>query len=175
MRKALLTASIILAFSIPAQAKSSYHYYKRHLTHHYSHYLTWRHFRHQHFARRYSPIRNSSLPGPCWAAARQGGPCGCWAGHVLLGTTSHSWHGINLWLANDWLKFPHVSPGSATAAVWPGRHVAPVVPGSYSNGTVVVRDSWSTHRVRTAGLVFVQSPGASKRGGANHLPGGSPL
>ena len=90
-------------------------------------------------------------PGPCRVAASMGGPCGCWAAHVLLDRLDHVWHGINLWLANDWLRFPHVAAAPGTAAVWPGRHVAPVIAVN-GDRTVTVRDSWATHKVRMAGL-----------------------
>ncbi len=164
MKQTIFSVLIVLTFSIPAQAKGYYHYYKHkyhHLTHHYSHYLTQRHFRHhRHTHRRHIQIaRHSSLPGPCRVAASMGGPCGCWAAHILLGRLDHVWRGYNLWLANDWLRFPHVAPEVATAVVWPGRHVAPVVPGTYRKGTIMVRDSWATHPVRTAGLVFVDPLG----------------
>jgi hypothetical protein len=85
-----------------------------------------------------------------------GGPCGCWAAHHLLGIDAHVWRGINLWLANDWLRFPHVEPAPGTAAVWPHRHVAPVV--AVANGRVQVHDSWATHWVSTRKLTFVQPP-----------------
>jgi hypothetical protein len=39
-------------------------------------------------------------------------------------------------------------------AVWPGRHVAPVVANN-GDGTITVAVSWAKHRVRVAGLVFV--------------------
>jgi hypothetical protein len=172
MRVLLLSATIIFSMTLPTQAKSYYH---RHYTHYqkqhssYGRYLARRHWQHlnrrwahrirQHYSRTHIVSRNrETLPGPCHTAAAMGGPCGCWTAHVLLDRVDHVWHGINLWLANDWLKFPHVPPEQATAVVWPGRHVAPIVPGSYSNGTVTVRDYWGTHRTRTAGLVFVRSP-----------------
>lgn len=98
-----------------------------------------------------------ALPAPCRQAARMGGPCGCFAASVLLGTTEHVARGINLWLANAWLSFPHVAPGAANAVVWPGRHVAPVVPGSFDGRSVVVNDSWGTHTVSARGLVFVRA------------------
>ena len=91
-----------------------------------------------------------------------GGPCGCWASYVLLGRLDHVWRGINMWLANDWLRFPHVAAAPGTAAVWPHRHVAPVVAVNH-DGTVTVHDSWATHRVRMAGLVFVQPPTQRRR------------
>jgi len=146
--------------------------------HYFGRYLAARHWRH--LNRRYAhrvkrlavhharptnrPLaaRPSQLPGPCRTAAAMGGPCGCWAAYTLLGRLDHVWRGINLWLANDWLRFPHVEPAAGTAAVWPGRHVAPVVAVN-RDGTVTIRDSWATHRVRMAGLVFVQPPTERRR------------
>lgn len=167
MRRLLLAAALVV-FSAPVQAKGYHYKYRHHLTHHYGHYLAQRHLRHHYshrvrYVRRYFRVSGGSLPGPCRVAASMGGPCGCWAAYVLLGKLDHVWRGYNLWLANDWLRFPHVTFAAATAVVWPGRHVAPVVPGSYSNGTIMVRDSWATHRVRTAGLVPVQPPGTGVR------------
>lgn len=166
MKKLVLgaIASILLLGCAPAEAAYRHHY-KRHVTtHRFAHYLTHRHYRvhHRYAGRHYARANHDSgaKPSCFYTAASMGGPCGCWAGATILGVTAHVWHGINLWLANDWLRFPHVSPDQATAAVWPHRHVAPVVPGTYRNGTIMVRDSWATHRVRTAGLVFVQTPGA---------------
>lgn len=184
MKRTFLSALVILICSVPAQAKGYYHY-KRHLTHHYSHYLTQRHFRYnrlvqyhrrRHYIHRYAQTSSrSSLPGPCRVAASMGGPCGCWAAYILLGRLDHVWHGINLWLANDWLRFPKVPPEQATAVVWPGRHVAPIVPGTYQKGSVVVRDSWATHRVRTAGLVFVSPYPSQRRRGTYKVAGAWPL
>jgi hypothetical protein len=78
-----------------------------------------------------------------------GGPCGCYASEVVFG------HSVrNLWLADAWLKFPRTSPHAGAVAVWPGRHVARVLAANH-DGTVTVDDSWATHRVRMAGLVFV--------------------
>lgn len=130
------------------------HYVKRqrwshHLRHHYRHVNV-------------GAYRSASLPGPCRVAASMGGPCGCWAAYTLLGRLDHVWHGMNLWLADDWLKFPRTAPAPGTAAVWPHRHVAPVLAVNH-DGTVTVRDSWATHRVRIAGLVFVQPPENNKR------------
>jgi hypothetical protein len=93
-----------------------------------------------------------TLSAECQTARRLGGPCGCFASeHFGL---PRGYHGMNLWLANDWLNFPHVSPAPGTAAVWPGRHVAPVV-GVNGDGTVTVSDPIGTRRVRSTGLVFV--------------------
>jgi hypothetical protein len=185
---ATLAVGCTIALSAATPAKAHAHlqrwYHNGYFQHHqFGRYLVQRHIRisrrlnHRHWAHRLDrPDRfllsrkrhqtaaltvsgeRAVLPQPCRVAASMGGPCGCWAAYVLLGRLDHVWHGINLWLANDWLRFPRAEPSLAAAVVWPGRHVAPIVPGSYRNGTVVVRDSWATHRVRTAGLVFVQPP-----------------
>ena len=98
-----------------------------------------------HAAHRYA----GNLPSPCYEAARKGGPCGCWASIHFFG------HSVReLWLARNWLRFPRTVAHAGAAAVWPGRHVAPVV-GVPRPGYVTVADSWQTHDVRTAGLVFV--------------------
>jgi hypothetical protein len=169
MRKFALAAatavSLIAAATSAAEARH-HHYYARHYANHqhYGRYLATRHWRYAHrthLRRHYSAhVGRSALPGPCRVAASMGGPCGCWADHVLgvSGSLSHVWKGINLWLANDWRRFPHVAPEQANAAVWPGRHFAPIIPGTYHDGTVVVRDSWMTHRIRVAGLVLVRAP-----------------
>ena len=89
------------------------------------------------------------LSRECRIASSLGGPCGCWASEYFFG------HSVrDLWLAKAWLKFPHTAPQAGVVAVWPGRHVAPVVANN-GDGTVTVADSWATHRVRVAGLVFV--------------------
>jgi hypothetical protein len=98
------------------------------------------------------PFRGA-LSAACRIAASLGGPCGCFASEYFFG------HSVReLWLANAWLSFPHVEPAPGTAAVWPNRHVAPVIAAN-GDGTVTVRDSWAVHRVRVAGLVFVDPRG----------------
>jgi hypothetical protein len=89
------------------------------------------------------------LSQECRVALSLGGACGCYASEVVFG------HSVrNLWPANAWLKFPRTSPHAGAVAVWPGRHVARVIAVN-QDGTVAVDDSWVTHRVRVAGLVFV--------------------
>jgi hypothetical protein len=147
MRKLLagVAGLVLVLASHPSQARMRHHY--RHIVHHWSHHV-----------RHVVAVDRSSLPGPCRVAASEGGPCGCWAAYTLLGVLDHVWHHVNVWLANDWLKFPHVAAAPGTAAVWPGRHVAPVI-AVHNDGTVTVKDSWNFHhRVRMAGLVFVQPP-----------------
>lgn len=176
MKKLAFALAIIagaLFATAPAEARYVGHGY-------YSSLAYWKHRRaaHRHYASRHRHhvgTRRALVhrggggkPSCFWTAASQGGPCGCWAEAAILGRVEHvlrdalgTW---NPWLADDWRRhFPHVSPEVADAAVWPGRHVSPVVPGTYRNGTIVVRDSWATHRVRTAGLVFVAVPGRKER------------
>lgn len=106
------------------------------------------------YERGYSVASSGGLSGPCREAARLGGPCGCHTAETLLGTSAHVYHGINVWLANGWLAFQRVAPAPGTAAVWPGRHVAPVVAVN-GDGTVTVEDYFGTRTVRMAGLIFV--------------------
>jgi hypothetical protein len=184
----LATGTLALAgLSTGAEARTHHNtphlYYFRHhhiATHHFGRYLAARHFhyQHRHFrrivvahhprVRRSVRVHNETTgpgvkPSCFWEAKRDGGPCGCWAGATLLGITQHVWHGINLWLAADWLKFPHVDPAPGTAAVFLSRgghayHVAPVKAVSADRRTAILHDSWRTHPVRTAGLIFVQPP-----------------
>lgn len=102
---------------------------------------------------RRSDIGSRALSAACQTARALGGPCGCFASEYFFG------HSVReLWLANAWLSFPHVAPAPGTAAVWPNRHVAPVIAAN-TDGTVTVRDSWADRRVRVAGLVFVDPRG----------------
>lgn len=162
-----LIAGLLLAIvSIPVKAEARQRGY-HHVSHHYGRYLAHRHWRHlnrryahriKHFHRTKTHIAyrtRETLPGPCHTAAAMGGPCGCWTAWNLLGRLDHVWKGVNLWLADDWARaFRRVDPAPGTAAVWPHRHVAPVVAVN-RDGTVTVRDYWATRRVQTAGLIFV--------------------
>ena len=99
--------------------------------------------------------QRGNLPAPCRQAARLGGPCGCWASIHFFG------HSVReLWPVSAWLSlFPRTAPRPGVAAIWAGRHVAPVVAAS-GDGTVTAADSWGTHRVSTRGLIFVDPHGA---------------
>ena len=164
---ALILAVAFGAAITPSAEAKGYDYRHHRHWHHYGRYLAHRHYAH---LRKYRHVRRvhhnvasrSGRPGCFYTAASMGGPCGCWAEWSLLGRIEHVLHDAlgtwNPWLADDWARhFPRVAPEAATAVVWRHRHVAPIVPGTYRAGTVVVRDSWATHRVRTAGLVFVES------------------
>jgi len=100
---------------------------------------------------------SGNLSRQCRIAAGEGGPCGCWAAEHF-GLPRMLGH-LNLWLANAWLAFPHVEAAPGTAAVWPGRHVAPVL--AVAADKVMVADSWATHWVKRRGLVFVR-PGKGR-------------
>lgn len=110
-----------------------------------------------------------ALPRPCYSALNHGSygrltPCGCWAQGYVFGRYDRlmviAGRRVNLWLADTWrLVFPRTTPHRGAVAVWPGRHVAPVVGDpKFIRGVeyVTVADSWRTHDVRTVGLVFVQ-------------------
>lgn len=110
---------------------------------------------HAQWSRRSAPAysrgsRFANLDGSCRIAAHMGGPCGCWAAEHFFGSPVR-----NLWLARNWLRFPHTQAAAGTAAVWPNaHHVAPVVAVN-GDGTVTVADSWGTHAVSAARLTFV--------------------
>ena len=94
-----------------------------------------------------------AVPQPAWAALAVAG------GRAFFGSPVR-----NLWLARNWLRFPHTQAAAGTAAVWPNaHHVAPVVAVN-GDGTVTVADSWATHSVRMAGLTFVNPHGGSYEG-----------
>jgi len=99
---------------------------------------------------------DSGLSAPCRQAAREGGPCGCWAAEHLLGTSEHVWHGVNVWMASDWLRFRHVNPGPGTAAVM-HHHVVPVL--ADNGATVTVNDSWGVHEVSKRAVIAFVQPG----------------
>jgi hypothetical protein len=109
-----------------------------------------------------------ALPAPCYAALSHGSygrltPCGCWTQGYVFGRYDRwmvvAGKRVNLWIADNWAHvFPRTRAHRGAVAVWPGRHVAPVVGDpEIVRGVeyVEVADSWRTHRVRTAGLIFV--------------------
>ena len=101
--------------------------------------------------------QSGNLPAPCRQAARLGGPCGCWASIHFFGRSVRE-----LWPVSAWLSlFPRTSPRPGVAAIWAGRHVAPVIADN-GDGTVTVADSWGTHRVSARGLIFVDPYGARR-------------
>jgi hypothetical protein len=168
MRYLFAMLAVVGTMALAATPAAARGHYRHHLTHKFAHYLSGRHFHHTHAQRlrrhyahrhhyRHAIRREANFPRCFYEAASLGGPCGCWAEWTLLGLVDHMRGGINWWLASDWLRLPHVAPAPGTAAV-SRHHVAPVIAGPHPDGTVTVRDSWATHRVRTAGLVFVQPP-----------------
>lgn len=95
----------------------------------------------------------NAYSAPCRQAARLGGPCGCYSSEFFFGRSIRS-----LWAVRAWYRFPRSRPGPGTAAIWPGRHVAPVL--SYDGRMVTIRDAWRVHQVRASRLVFVRPSGA---------------
>jgi hypothetical protein len=91
------------------------------------------------------------LSASCASAARQGGPCGCVVAERL--GLARNFRGHNLWLANDWLRFPRTVPHVGAVAVWPGRHVEIVT--AVNGGTVSTSGSVGFHSVPVSRLVFV--------------------
>jgi|ERR1700721_1016102 len=90
------------------------------------------------------------------AVARDGSvkPCGCWAQHRLLGTYTRLWHGINLYLADNWIgAFERAAAAPGMAAVKPHQHVAPII--GESGDKMLLADSWATHWVSKRGWVIV--------------------
>ena len=141
--------SLCLAFfSFPAQAQITYQPAQsqvRHTSHHYGRYLAsrHRHYVHRRYAHRFHDL------GICGVAARMGGPCGCYASIRVFGRSVR-----NLWLANNWLRFPRTSAHAGAVAVWPGRHVAMIT--AVSGDRIQVADSWATHWVSARGKVIVE-------------------
>lgn len=151
--RALLAALTFCLLVSTASAHGRYHHHVhpmvRSLGSGLVHMLDTKGHRHGNHLRHYA-----GLSGPCVQAARQGGPCGCYASILFFG---HSVPG--LWRAMAWLeKFPRV-PGpipGVTAAVWGnGHHVAKV--DGVAGDKVVVNDSWNhAHVVSSRGLRFVK-------------------
>ena len=89
--------------------------------------------------------------------------CGCGASIEAFGRSIR-----NLWLADNWLKFPRAAPADGMAVVWPGRHVA-VIRRYLGNGMALLYDANSgghltrLHVRRIAGLVVVDPHVGKKR------------
>lgn len=150
MKKLVVAIALTVAITSHAEARVHRHYHHVRAAETQSPWDWWRGT-----ATWATPTEHTSgLSSECRTAARQGGPCGCWATeHFGL---PRMYHGHNLWLAKEWAAaFPHTSPAPGTAAVFGrGYHVAPVVAVN-GDGTVTVADSWATHNVRISGLTFV--------------------
>jgi hypothetical protein len=154
MRVLLLIGTVVSAImmlSFPADASHRHfrHYYHQHLAyhHHWSHPVQWHH---RHYAKAWG---SGSLSGLCRTARSLGGPCGCFASELIFGHSVRS-----LWQVSSWFQFPRTTPHPGAVAIFPGLHVAVVA--AVDNGTVILRDSWRTHPLRsTAGIVFVNPQG----------------
>jgi hypothetical protein len=147
MRAFLAALSVCFVFLLAAPAPASAaprHNGYRHAHHLRHHRHSVRAIRHRHW------FAGGALSGPCRIAQSLGGPCGCFASELLFG---HSVSG--LWPVSSWLRFPRTTPHRGAAAIWPGRHVAVVIAAN-GDGTVIVHDSWATHRVSIRGLIFVE-------------------
>ena len=97
-----------------------------------------------------------NLPSHCYAAARQGGPCGCFAEWLLTGHTEHVLNGVNMWLASAWLAFQRVPAGPGTAAVMRGHVVA--ILADNGDGTVRAHDSWGIHNMSKRRVIAFVDP-----------------
>ena len=128
-----------------------YAYSRRAATHH-------RHYARAHYGRSYGH-HGGSLPGPCYLARRQGGPCGCVAEGKIFGRFDHVLNGINHWLANAWLGYPRTSPRPGTAAVWRGHSHVEAVISNNGDGTVTTDGPYGQRRVRIASVVIVDPHG----------------
>jgi len=143
---ALTALTLTTCALAPAHARTSHHATRTHsASHQFGHAPAFG------WGRSYGNVQlHGGSLGVCSLAARLGGPCGCWASIRAFGRSVRE-----LWLADNWLKFPRTSPHVGAAAVWPHRHVAIVVAVG-SDNTVTVDDSWNhEHRVRATRLVFV--------------------
>lgn len=102
------------------------------------------------------------LSAPCREARAKGGPCGCWAEEFFFHRNEHviaaNGHGdFNAWLADDWARvFPRVAPAPGTVALWPHRHVAPVIAVSADGMRATYADYFGTHEGSTRGVVFLR-------------------
>ena len=128
----------------------------RHYTRHhaYAHQRS-RQSRYRH--RQYQTARHG-LPGPCYLAARQGGPCGCVAQGHIFGRFDRLLNGMNLWLARTWLGFPRTSPAPGMAAVWGIHHVEAIV-ATNGDGTITTSGPYGQRRVRTVSVTIVDPHG----------------
>ncbi len=108
--------------------------------------------------RSYSHRSYSGLPGPCYVARRQGGPCGCVAMGHIFGRYDHVLNGMNLWLARTWLGFPRTSPAPGMAAVWGAHHVEAIV-ATNGDGTITTSGPYGNRRVRIGSVTIVNPHG----------------
>jgi len=145
----------IVAFAIVLAAGPA------HARHH--HHQQFRHYAH------YAHSYGGSLPGPCYLAARQGGPCGCVAEGKIFGRHDHVLNGWNPWLAIEWMFFPTTAPRPGVAAVWRnGHHVEAVVSGAHG-GTVTTDGPYGLRQVSLSAVVIVDPHGA-RTAHSGHTP-----
>ena len=125
-----------------------------------------RHHHHHYASSRITAHRGWGLPGPCYLAARQGGPCGCVAEGKIFGRHDHVLNGWNPWRAIEWILFPTATAAPGMAAVWRnGHHVEAVVSGVHG-GNVTTEGPYGLRQVRLSAVVIVNPHG--ERSG--HLP-----
>jgi hypothetical protein len=146
--KKLATAFAFLGLmAVTSQAEA----HGRHFTQH-------RHYHHTSRARHHYAYR-VTLPGPCYVAARMGGPCGCTAESKIFGTTEHVLNGMNLWLAREWHRFPRsLSPQPGDAAIWGNYHVEAIIANN-GDGTVTTDGPYGQRRVRISSVSIVNPRG----------------
>ncbi len=120
--------------------------------------------RHRHYGRSYG---HGSLPGPCYEAARKGGPCGCTAESIIFGTTAHVLNGLNLWLARTWHVFETASPSPGMAAIWGNHHVEAIV-SNVHNGHFTTSGPYGYREVRVGSVRVVNPHGGHVASYARH-------
>lgn len=145
MKKLATAFAIVGLMAIASQAGA----HGRHHVHHYRHVS---HVWHHHYAFRVG------LPGPCYVAARMGGPCGCTAESKIFGTTEHVLNGVNLWLAREWHRFPLGAPEAGNAAIWGNYHVEAIVANN-GDGTITTDGPYGQRRVRISSVSIVNPRG----------------
>jgi hypothetical protein len=103
-----------------------------------------------------------SIPGPCYVAARMGGPCGCTAESIIFGTTAHVLNGLNLWLARTWHVFETASPAPGMAAIWGNRHVEAIV-SNVHGGYFTTSGPYGRREVRVGSVRVINPHGYAAR------------
>lgn len=159
MKRAILAIAMFALYASPALAKH------HHVSHHQRHYAS-HHIRH-HYAPLVSRSYALAQPESEIVAHPAGCPrvafCGCGASVEVFGRSIRE-----LWLAANWFKFPHASPGPGMVAV--RQHHVFVIRSVNSDGTVLAYDANSgghmtrIHTVSLAGY-SVRNP----RGGSVEL------
>ena len=116
------------------------------------HYTSYAHGANHHWGHR----GYANYSAACREAAREGGPCGCFASEYFFHSSARGkW---NSWLAWSWAQhFPHTAPAAGTAMVTP-HHVVAII--AVNGNRVLAHDAWGDHWVVAHG-VFV-NPGVGK-------------